>query len=203
MRPDPLTGLWTSLYGRGLRTKRHCYLPGPFRGVVNYQAAKLSSEIILTESILDALSFHQAGIQNAVPIYGTNGFTAEHLDLLKRESVQSVVVALDNDESGQRAAKSIKEKITSAGISVRSLAFPDGIKDANELLVSTNGDAGDVFRGAGSHDFAAAIAAFRAKVDDPVCGFNHFQIVLDDHHGIAMLDQFMQHFQQFGDIVKM
>jgi DNA primase len=144
--PDPLTSEWTSLYGRGLKSDRHCYLPGPFRGVVNYQAAKLASEIIFTESIVDALSFLQAGIRNAIPLYGANGFTADHLDLLKRESVESVVLALDNDEAGQKAAKSIKEKITSAGVSVRSLAFPDGIKDANELLVSRNGDAGDVFR---------------------------------------------------------
>jgi DNA primase catalytic core len=144
--PDPLTGKWVSLYGRGLRTDRHCYLPGPFRGVVNYQAAKLSSEIILTESILDAFSFHQAGIKNVIPIYGTNGFTAEHLDLLKQESIRSVVLALDNDEPGQRASKSLKEKISAAGISVRSVSFPEGVKDANELLISRNGDAGDVLK---------------------------------------------------------
>jgi DNA primase catalytic core len=144
--PDPLTGKWTSLYGRGFRTDRHCYLPGPFRGIVNYQAAKLSSEIVLTESILDSFSFHQAGIKNVIPIYGTNGFTAEHLDLLKRESIRSVVLALDNDEPGHRAAESIKGKITAAGISVRAISFPQGFKDANEFLISRNGDAGDVFR---------------------------------------------------------
>jgi len=144
--PDPLTGKWASLYGRGLRTDRHCYLPGPFRGIVNYQGAKLSSEIVLTESILDALSFQQAGIKNVIPIYGTNGFTPEHLDLLKRESIRSVVLALDNDEPGQRAAESIKGKITAAGISVRALSFPQGIKDANEFLISRNGDAGEIFR---------------------------------------------------------
>ena len=143
--PDPLSGKWVSLYGRGLRTDRHCYLPGPFRGVVNYQAAKLSSEIILTESILDAFSFHQAGIRNVIPIYGTNGSTADHLDLLKRESIRSVVLALDSDEPGQRAAKALKEKITAAGVSVRSVSFPEGVKDANELLISRNGDAGEIF----------------------------------------------------------
>lgn len=139
--PDPLTGKWTSLYGRGLRTERHCYLPGPFRGVVNYQVAKLSSELILTESILDALSFVQAGLRNVVPLYGTNGFTSDHLDLLKQESIRSVVLALDNDEPGQKAAKTLEEKLTSAGIAVRTASFPKGVKDANELLVSTNGDA--------------------------------------------------------------
>jgi DNA primase catalytic core len=143
--PDPLTGQWTNLYGRGMKVSRHCYLPGPLRGVLNYQAARLCSEVILTESILDALSFHQAGITNAIPIYGTNGFTADHLDLLKRESVKEVVLALDNDDAGRKATASIQEKLTSAGISVRVASFPSGIKDANELLVSCDGDAGEAF----------------------------------------------------------
>src|SRR5262249_41663638 len=60
--PDPVTGEWANLYGRGLKTPRHCYLPGPLRGVLNFQAARSSNEVVLTESILDALSFHQAGI---------------------------------------------------------------------------------------------------------------------------------------------
>jgi DNA primase catalytic core len=144
--PDPLTGQWVSFYGRGMRTERHCYLPGPFRGVVNYQAARSSSEIILTESILDALSFHQAGIKTAIPIYGTNGFTPDHLDLLKRESISRVILALDNDEPGRKATEAIKGKITSLGVAVSVASFSEGIKDANELLVSRNGDAGDVFQ---------------------------------------------------------
>jgi DNA primase catalytic core len=144
--PDPSTGLWTSLYGRGMKTPRHCYLPGPLRGIVNFQAARSSSEIVLTESILDALSFYQAGIRTAIPIYGTNGFTQEHLDLLKRENVSRVVLALDGDEPGRKAAEALKEKLLSAGVAVSIASFPSGIKDPNELLVSRNGDAGDVFR---------------------------------------------------------
>jgi DNA primase/DNA-binding transcriptional ArsR family regulator len=144
--PDPLSGEWTSLYGRGLRTPRHCYLPGPLRGVLNFQAARLSSEVVLTESILDALSFHQAGIATAIPIYGTNGFTPDHLDTLKREGVKRVVLALDNDDPGRRATDALKGKLQAAGITVGVAAFPPGIKDANELLVSRNGDADRAFR---------------------------------------------------------
>src|SRR5262245_31113310 len=95
--PDPLTGQWVNLYGRGLKTPRHCYLSGPLRGVLNFQAARLSSEVILTESVLDALSFHQAGIATAVPIYGTNGFTPAHLDIFRRERDERVVVWLDGE----------------------------------------------------------------------------------------------------------
>jgi hypothetical protein len=144
--PDPLTGEWTSLYGRGMKTARHCYLPGPLRGVVNFQAAKTSEEVVLAESIFDALSFHQVGIGIAIPIYGTNGFTPDHLDLLKREGVKRVVLALDNDDAGRKATDALKGKLEAAGLAVRSAVFPPGIKDANELLVSRNGDAGRVFR---------------------------------------------------------
>ena len=144
--PDPLTGAWANLYGRGMKTPRHCYLPGPLRGVLNFQAARSSSEVILTESILDALSFHQAGIATAIPIYGTNGLTPDLLDLLKRGRVTRVILALDNDEPGKRATALIKEKLTTVGIAVHIASFPSGIKDANELLVSRNGDAGEAFR---------------------------------------------------------
>jgi hypothetical protein len=143
--PDPLTGEWTTLYGRGLRTPRHCYLPGPLRGVLNFQAARSSSEVILAESVLDALSFHQAGISTAIPLYGTNGFTAEMLDLLKREAVSRVILALDGDAAGRKATALLKEKLVSAGIAVRVMPYPQGVKDPNELLVSTNGNAAEVF----------------------------------------------------------
>ncbi len=144
--PDPVSGEWTTLYGRGLRVARHCYLPGPLRGVLNFQAARLSPEVVLTESVIDALSFHQAGIATAIPLYGTNGFTPDHLDLLKRENVERVILALDNDAPGRTATEAIKEKLTAAGLFVRVASFPAGVKDANDLLVSRNGDAGACFR---------------------------------------------------------
>ena len=58
--PDPLTGQWVSLYGRGMKADRHCYLPGPFRGVVNYQAAKTFSEIVF-DGIHPRCAFVSAG----------------------------------------------------------------------------------------------------------------------------------------------
>ena len=144
--PDPLTGEWTTLYGRGVKTARHCYLAGPLRGVLNFQAARSSEEIVLTESVIDALSFLQAGISTAIPIYGTNGFTPDHLDLLKREGVRRVILALDSDEAGRKGTDALKGRLQAAGLLVRVAAFPAGLKDANDLLVSRNGDAGEAFR---------------------------------------------------------
>jgi DNA primase len=88
----------------------------------------------------------RSGISVAIPIYGTNGFTADHLDLLKREQVKRVVLALDSDEAGRRATDALKGKLEAAGITVRIASFPEGTKDANELLVSRNGDAREALR---------------------------------------------------------
>ncbi|MBX7184946.1 MAG: toprim domain-containing protein [Vicinamibacteria bacterium] len=133
---DPVSAAWINLYGRGVKSDRHCYLPGQLRGVFNFQAARAGEEVILTESVIDACSFHQAGVRNTIPLYGINGFTADHLDLLKREGVRRAVLALDNDEAGRRATDSIKEKLTAAGIEARAVEWPEGVKDANEVLVS-------------------------------------------------------------------
>ena len=134
--PDPISAAWINLYGRGVKSDRHCYLPGSLRGVFNFQAARAGEEVILTESVIDACSFHQAGVRNSIPLYGINGFTSDHLDLLKREGVKRAVLALDNDEAGRRATDSIKERLTAAGIEARAVEWPDGVKDANEVLVS-------------------------------------------------------------------
>ncbi len=138
--PDPISAAWINLYGRGVKSDRHCYLPGPLRGVFNFQAARTGEEVILTESVIDACSFHQAGVRNSIPLYGINGFTSDHLDLLKREGVKRAVLALDNDEAGRRATDSIKERLTLAGIEARSVEWPEGVKDANEVLVSWSAD---------------------------------------------------------------
>ena len=143
--PDALSGEWTTLYGRGLKVPRHCYLSGPLRGVLNFQAARSASEVILTESVIDALSFLQAGITTAIPIYGTNGFTADHFDVLKREGVKRVILALDGDIAGRKATAQLKEKLAAAGLHVRVMPYPPNVKDPNELLMSANGKAAEIY----------------------------------------------------------
>jgi hypothetical protein len=157
--PDPTTGAWTTLYGRGVRTRRHCYLPGPLRGVLNVQAARSGDEVLFTESVLDALSFLHAGIPNAIPLYGTNGLTADHWDVLTREHVRTVILALDQDAPGQAATAALSERLLAAGLGVRVLTYPSGIKDANDLLVAAKDEAPTVF--------AQCVAAAQAVVPPP------------------------------------
>jgi DNA primase len=79
-----LAGDVLGMYGRkitpGLRegTPLHLYLPGPHRGVWNEEALESSKEIILCESLIDALTFWCAGFRNVTASYGVNGFTDDH-----------------------------------------------------------------------------------------------------------------------------
>ena len=69
-------------------------------------------EIVLVESIIDALSLVQIGVENVQPLYGTNGFTAEHLQTLKDDNVKTVVLAMDNDDAGRKASEHSKQNFS-------------------------------------------------------------------------------------------
>ena len=76
-------------------------------------AVKSFGELILVESVLDALSVMVAGFENVVSIQGTNGFPESAIRLLRQHGVQRLVLLLDGDEPGQQAAVRLKEKISS------------------------------------------------------------------------------------------
>ena len=58
----------------------------------------------------------------------------------------------------------------------------------------------DGFGGAGGNDVAALVAAVGAEVDDPVGGFDDVEVVFDDHHRVAGLDQRVEDFEEFADV---
>jgi hypothetical protein len=132
------TGQVVSFYGRAIDNKRkvkHLYSPGPRKGLVNRKAAGVyREEIILTESILDALSLIGVGIENVIPCYGVNGFTDDHLKALKDNRVKTLVLAFDADEAGRKGAEKLKEKLLAEGFQVK-VVEPSSLKDWNEELV--------------------------------------------------------------------
>ncbi|MCP4158268.1 MAG: hypothetical protein GY757_61785, partial [bacterium] len=80
-------GAVVNLYGRNIDEDcniKHLYLPGKRNGLVNRQAAKRSQTLIITESIIDALTLYDQGFKNVMPIYGTNGLIDEHLFFFNR-----------------------------------------------------------------------------------------------------------------------
>jgi DNA primase catalytic core len=163
-------GSVVGLYGRAIERDQHLYLPGPRRGLVNAQAAATSDELIITESVIDALSFIEAGIPNVVPIYGVSGWTADHDQLLEAQRIRRVVLALDSDDAGERAASAIAEKLTARGIDVERVTLP--AKDANELLVRD-----------GAAAFAAAWKQLIAQTAAPAAKEKSSSVAIDTDAG--------------------
>ena len=61
---------------------------------------------------------------------------------------------------------------------------------------------GDGFGRAGDHDLPSPISAFRPEVDDPVGGLDHVEVVLDDDHRVARVDQAVENLEQLLDVGK-
>ncbi|MCP4088216.1 MAG: toprim domain-containing protein [Gammaproteobacteria bacterium] len=133
-------GQITEVYGRKINdnlrkgTPKHLYLPGAHVGVWNVEALAASPEIILCESLIDALTFWCAGYRNVTCSYGTEGFITDHLAAFKKYGTERVLIAYDRDEAGNKAADKLAKQLTSEGIDVYRLQFPKGM-DANEYAM--------------------------------------------------------------------
>ncbi|AGE25743.1 zinc finger CHC2-family protein [Pseudomonas poae RE*1-1-14] len=129
------SGRVMQLYGRRMQPNnkipanqsRHMYLATPLRGVWNEAALLASLEIILCESLIDAMTFWCAGFRNVISAYGVNGFSQDHWQALKHQGTQRVIIAFDRDSAGGAAAEKLAEELRSAGIEVFRLLFPQGM----------------------------------------------------------------------------
>lgn len=130
-------GQVTELYGRKITpnlrpgTPLHLYLPGPHRGVWNWEALAASREVILCEALIDAMTFWCAGYRNVTASYGVEGFTDDHLAAFKRHGIERVLIAYDHDSAGDKAADKLAEALLAQGLECWRVQFPHGL-DANE-----------------------------------------------------------------------
>ena len=129
------------LYGRRINPKteknqRHWYLPGKHRGVFNISVFNASTEIILCESLIDALTFWNYGFKNVTASFGNHGFTDEILAAFKDYSIEKVFVAYDNDDASNRAVSALAEKFQTEvpQLQIYRVQFPEGL-DANEYVL--------------------------------------------------------------------
>ena len=130
----------TEVYGRKIGEKfrpgtpLHLYLPGPHQGVWNEEALLANSEIILCESLIDALTFWCAGYRNVTAAYGIEGFTTDHLQAFLEYGIERVLIAYDRDAAGEKAASSLADKLMHEGMECFRIQFPKGM-DANEYAL--------------------------------------------------------------------
>jgi DNA primase len=133
-------GRVTEVYGRKITpnlrsgTPLHLYLPGPHHGVWNWEALAACKEVILTEALIDAMTFWCAGFRNVTASYGVDGFTDDHLEAFKRHGTERILIAYDHDAAGDRATEKLAQKLIAAGLECWRVQFPRGL-DANEYAL--------------------------------------------------------------------
>lgn len=85
--------------------------------------------VLLVEGYLDVVLLHQAGFRTAVAALGT-ALTEEHARRLARAE-RTIVVLLDADEAGRRAAAKAARQLITEGLDVRVAELPDGCDPAD------------------------------------------------------------------------
>lgn len=127
-----------TVYGRAIddggKHDRHLFLPGPQRGVWN-PAALRSPEVILTEGIIDALTFWGAGFRHVTTGYSAKALPEELLAALVAAKVRRVLIAFDRDEAGEKGAAEVAAQLAAYGIEAARVLFPHG-QDANAYALA-------------------------------------------------------------------
>ncbi len=135
-----MNGVIGEVYGRKTRddlrkgTPKHTYLPGEHLGVFNREGLANAEEVILCESIIDALTFWRWGFRHVTCSYGTNGFTDEILQTLIDCGVKRVLIAYDRDEAGNTAAEKLAPVLLDNGIDAFRILLPKTM-DVNSYAV--------------------------------------------------------------------
>ena len=87
---------------------------------------------VLVEGQVDLVASHQAGWGNTVAVSGT-AFTTEHAALIRRMT-DNLVIALDADEAGIKAAGRTARTAIASGINVKVAQLPTGLDPADLIL---------------------------------------------------------------------
>jgi len=154
-----ITEIYGRKIGRHLRkgTALHLYLDRAGvaarglrqRGVWNISGlAELkahSGELILCESLIDALTFWVNGFRNVTASYGTNGCTPDHLAAFKSHKIKRILLAYDADEAGDQAAMKLAEHLIAEGFTCYRVVFP-AKHDANSFARSSRDPGSDLDR---------------------------------------------------------
>lgn len=121
-------GAIVSLYGRRFADGEPAdvYLPGQRQGLWNVQASKRSTAVVLTGSVLDALTVIDRGLPDTMPCTGEHGLTAEHRRLFRQCGVRSVVLAFSADDAGRQRAEAVNRELREDGLAVAAITLPEG-----------------------------------------------------------------------------
>ena len=129
-------GSITSFYGRSL-TKGHYYLENRKGLYPNYPSQEVK-QLVITESVIDALTVQQFTEYEVLALYGTNGLTPEHTTALKNcKALEEIILFLDGDSAGQKAVEKYAEQLNKllSNVQISKVETPEG-EDPNSLTQS-------------------------------------------------------------------
>lgn len=141
------------------------------QGFFNWQATKTFEEIAFVEGPFDVMACLASGVLNAVSI-GTTGLDGNQLPL----TISSVVLGLDMDGAGSRAAKSLATSLRRKGIDV-------------EVCTPVNGkDWSAAYRLDGAQGLAPLVGAMAKRLVCHRCGIsNSLSSEAFHHHSGSLL----------------
>ena len=128
-----------SIYGRSISANpkvRHFYLSGGFKGLYPSYPKSETRRLVLTESIIDAATLVQYTEEATLALFGTNGFTKEHEQVIKDlDQLEEVILFFDGDEAGLAAVEKYKVKLRElrSDIKISYVDTPEG-EDVNSLV---------------------------------------------------------------------
>jgi DNA primase len=108
---------------------------------------------LLVEGPLDVIQLHQVGFTHAVACLGTS-VSVLQLQLLQRQGMKHLLIALDGDRAGQAATEKLLEQLqpqlVTGGLSASVVQLPEG-QDADGLLRSKGASAIEGLIAGGQH----------------------------------------------------
>jgi hypothetical protein len=98
-------------------------------------------ELIVCESLIDALTFWRYGLRHVTAAFGADGFTDELHAAIKGAGVGRVLIAYDRDDAGDRGAEALAGRLGGEGIECFRVLFGAG-QDANGFAAGVQEPAG-------------------------------------------------------------
>lgn len=161
-------GTVVNLYGRRLVDGdiNHLMLSGGKPGLWNLPAIKRSSFLVLTQSILDALTAIDCGLPETIPYSWPDGFTADQFAFLKQSGVKRLAIAFKSDEPGRKRAAVVAEQLRAEGFEAAIVSLPQD-EDLNSYLTGRHAeDARKTLKAKVADAFASLAAGSRGGALD-------------------------------------
>ena len=101
------------------------------------EECRLKKSVIVMEGFMDVIRASTIGIKNTVALMGT-ALTKEQIALIKRLS-NNIILCLDGDGPGVKAATSIGEELLKQGVEVKVVMLPDN-DDPDTFIIKHGAD---------------------------------------------------------------